>query len=190
MPRIVIVNTPGLNVDVATPDPTQVVVANDADSLFVGTAPAGPPGPQGPAGADGADGVDGADGAQGPAGPQGPQGEQGPQGIQGIQGATGPQGPQGPQGPEGPQGPAGPQGPQGEQGVPGEEELPYDTEIDDAGSGVVYIGQADPGSAKSSAVWRIRRITTVGTATTVDWAGGEATFVNIWDDRTSLTYGP
>lgn len=53
---------------------------------------------------------------------------------------------------------------------------------------VTYVGESDPGSASSAAVWRIKRVTDDGTEfITVEWAGG-GSFDQIWDDRASLTY--
>lgn len=81
-------------------------------------------------------------------------------------------------------------------GVPGpptpvipEEEM-LDTEIDQSIVGVTYIGQAQPGTAKSAAAWRIKRVTESGAETSVDWAEGSAEFTHIWDDRAALSYGP
>lgn len=53
---------------------------------------------------------------------------------------------------------------------------------------ITYVGEADPGSLTSAAVWRVKRITDDGTEfTTVQWAG-TGVFDQIWDDRASLTY--
>ena len=86
-------------------------------------------------------------------------------------------------------GPPGPAGADGADGNDLEEEM-YDLEIDESVPGVTYIGQALPGSATSSAVWRIRKITEITGGTSVDWAGGTSLFDQVWDDRLSLTYGP
>lgn len=80
-------------------------------------------------------------------------------------------------------GPAGPAGPSGE------EEM-LDTEVDQSVAGVVYVGQAAPGTSTSQALWRIKRITESGSSTSIDWAGGTSDFVHIWTNRLSLTYGP
>jgi hypothetical protein len=56
---------------------------------------------------------------------------------------------------------------------------------------VVYRGEAAPGSAESSAVWRIRKITiTYGAEVTVfsSWAGGDNGFTHSWTNRTSYNY--
>jgi hypothetical protein len=67
----------------------------------------------------------------------------------------------------------------------------YTTEIDQDASTptLAYVGRAFPGSAKSAAVWQIRKLTfgadgDLGTT----WADGNAAFDNIWDDRASLSY--
>lgn len=80
-------------------------------------------------------------------------------------------------------------GPQGPAGLGAEEEL-YDMEIDSSNPSAVYIGYASPGTAKSSASWRIKKVSDSGTSVSVEWAGGTANFVNIWDNRASYTYGP
>lgn len=60
--------------------------------------------------------------------------------------------------------------------------------LDEASSTVLYVGQAVLGSATSAAFWRMRRITTSGTVTTVAYADGNANFDNVWDNRASLSY--
>lgn len=66
--------------------------------------------------------------------------------------------------------------------------VPYTTELDDVGAGVTYVGEADPGTATSDNAWRIKRITETGPDIVIAWADGVATFVKVWDDRTSYTY--
>ena len=73
--------------------------------------------------------------------------------------------------------------------LPEEDEV-YDIEIDTSVAGVTYVGQAQPGTAKSTAAWRIKKITDSAGGSSVDWANGNAEFVNIWDNRLSYTYGP
>ena len=68
------------------------------------------------------------------------------------------------------------------------EPAPYKTAIDDAGSGVTYIGFADPGTDTSAAAWRIQRLTESGNDLTVEWADGNTAFDNVWDDRATLAY--
>lgn len=59
----------------------------------------------------------------------------------------------------------------------------------DASGNVEYVGEASPGSATSSAVWRVQKLTYDGSGnlTTVATANGGA-FDQIWDNRASLTY--
>lgn len=66
----------------------------------------------------------------------------------------------------------------------------YTVRLDDAGSGVTYVGEALPGTAASAASWRVKRITESGTPTdtVVEYADGDADFDNIWNDRASLSY--
>lgn len=71
-----------------------------------------------------------------------------------------------------------------------EEDEVFDVETDFSVPGVYYIGQAPVGSLTSAAVWRIRKITETPSGTSIDWANGTAEFVNVWDDRNSITYGP
>ena len=59
----------------------------------------------------------------------------------------------------------------------------------DSSGNVEYIGKATPGSATSAAVWQIQKITYDGSdATEINFAGGSAEFVNIWDNRATYTY--
>lgn len=61
--------------------------------------------------------------------------------------------------------------------------------LDDAGSGITYVGEATPGSVNSAAVWRIKRLDeTVADDLTILWADGNASFDNVWNDRAGLSY--
>ncbi len=62
---------------------------------------------------------------------------------------------------------------------------PLSIRLDD-GATYLYVGKAAMGSATSSAVWQIQRITQADT--TVIWADGDAAFNNVWDNRASLSY--
>lgn len=64
---------------------------------------------------------------------------------------------------------------------------PYTKLIDDV-AGVLYIGEAAPGTAHSAALWRISRVVTVGDDISKTWAGGSARFNQVWDDRLALSY--
>lgn len=60
--------------------------------------------------------------------------------------------------------------------------------VEDLGTGTKYIGEAVPNTATSAAGWRIQKMVTSGTTTTITWAGGGSRFDQIWDNRASLTY--
>jgi len=68
------------------------------------------------------------------------------------------------------------------------QEVPTMTVIDEASATTTYIGQSSPGTATSASLWRIRRITSSGTVTTISFAGGEDKFNQVWDNRASLSY--
>lgn len=61
--------------------------------------------------------------------------------------------------------------------------------IDDAGSGVTYVGKAPIGSATSSAVWQVFKMVESTGDLTITWADSDDAYDNIWDNRASLTYG-
>jgi hypothetical protein len=66
--------------------------------------------------------------------------------------------------------------------------------IDEVNASLIYIGKAMLGATTDSAEWQIFKIevTTNGTSgekvTTFQYADGDDSFNNIWDDRKSLTY--
>jgi hypothetical protein len=64
----------------------------------------------------------------------------------------------------------------------------YATQLDASATPVYYIGQAAVGSSTGSSVWRIYKLDATGGSIAVTWAGGAATFVNVWTNRTSLSY--
>lgn len=59
---------------------------------------------------------------------------------------------------------------------------------DDAGAGVKYFGYSLPGTLGSAVGWSIKRETLSGSDVTVEWADGNLSYDNIWDDRATLTY--
>ena len=74
-----------------------------------------------------------------------------------------------------------------------EDDLNLSTRFDDTAMGaILYLGEADPGTAESAASWRIQQINFTNLPTEDDleilWADGDNNFNNIWDDRLSLTY--
>lgn len=64
----------------------------------------------------------------------------------------------------------------------------YATQYDDVGSNIAYLGEAVPGAAVSSPVWRIRKLDMSASDLVVTWANGNDNFTNIWNNRLSLTY--
>lgn len=52
---------------------------------------------------------------------------------------------------------------------------------------VVYVGEAEIGSATSAAVWRIQKVST-SSGISLTWADANEFYDNVWDDRTSLSY--
>lgn len=62
-------------------------------------------------------------------------------------------------------------------------------QVDDTGT-TLYQGWAEPGTATSSAGWRIRKVVSSGTPTdtSITWADGDRNFNNIWDNRAALSY--
>lgn len=69
---------------------------------------------------------------------------------------------------------------------------PYQQILDyQGGSLVVYVGWSTPGVATSDAKWKIRKFTYDGNnnVTQIRYAGKDVGFNQIWDNRTTLTYG-
>ena len=71
------------------------------------------------------------------------------------------------------------------------EEEVFAQQIDFITDDLLYRGEAEPGTATSANLWRIRRITIdnagEGDISTV-WADGDNDFDNVWDDRLILAY--
>ena len=67
-------------------------------------------------------------------------------------------------------------------------ESPNISTVDTNADGNTYYGSAVPGSATSSAVWQVQRMSVSGAVQTFKYANGSTSFANIWDNRTSLTY--
>ena len=71
------------------------------------------------------------------------------------------------------------------------EEEVFAQQIDFITDDLLYRGEAEPGTATSDPLWRIRRITidsgNEGDISTV-WADGDNDFNNVWDDRLGLSY--
>lgn len=60
--------------------------------------------------------------------------------------------------------------------------------VDEASATVTYVGEAQPGSATSGALWRVKRLTQSGVILFIEWADGDGLFNNVWDNRASLSY--
>ena len=59
---------------------------------------------------------------------------------------------------------------------------------DDSNPNMIYEGYAVPATATNAAAWAIKRITQSGSQTSSQWAGGNRNFINVWNDRATLTY--
>jgi hypothetical protein len=83
----------------------------------------------------------------------------------------------------------GPQGPAGSGGGSSEEDVAYKKLVDFIDENTFYIGQAQPGTATSAALWRIKKVTIAVDGDVAElWANGSGNFDNIWDNRASLSY--
>lgn len=60
--------------------------------------------------------------------------------------------------------------------------------MDDATPTVSYFGYATPGTSDTDPSWRIMRMTTSGTQTSIAYAGGNTDFDSVWADRLILSY--
>jgi hypothetical protein len=63
----------------------------------------------------------------------------------------------------------------------------YDLRLEEASGTITYIGEADPGSAEASPVWRIKRMDT-SSGIVLLWASGSSDFNKTWNDRASYVY--
>jgi hypothetical protein len=60
--------------------------------------------------------------------------------------------------------------------------------VDDDGAGTVYVGFVMQNSTTAEAKWAIKKIVTVATITTIQWAVSEWNFTQVWDNRAALMY--
>lgn len=60
--------------------------------------------------------------------------------------------------------------------------------VDESSSTVTYIGFASPGTATSESYWRIMKVDSSSNPTQILYAGGDAGYKNVWNDRASLSY--
>jgi len=60
----------------------------------------------------------------------------------------------------------------------------------DANDNIIYKGEANAGSAKSAAAWKISKYSydVDGNLTDIQWADGNLQEDNVWDNRASLSY--
>ena len=74
--------------------------------------------------------------------------------------------------------------------VDGEPQFTQAIEYDASGN-AIYIGEAEPGTAKSADDWRIRKLTYDGSGNVLDvqWASSNHNFDKVWDSRISYVYG-
>ena len=66
--------------------------------------------------------------------------------------------------------------------------IPQKIFVDTVSSSEQYIGYTKPGTAEDAPLWRIVKITVSGSVKKTEFAGGEDTFVNRWDQRVTLSY--
>ena len=73
-----------------------------------------------------------------------------------------------------------------------EAEIMFKKRTDFVTDDLIYKGTASPGADTSAAVWRISKITFDPNSNDdieEDFANGSDAFLNVWDDRASLSYG-
>ncbi len=79
-------------------------------------------------------------------------------------------------------------GPQGPAGI-SEDQMIYAKRLDVISDQLMYRGEAAVGALESTSSWRIRRIDLgVDGDVSEKWAGGNASFIHIWNDRLTLSY--
>lgn len=67
-------------------------------------------------------------------------------------------------------------------------EVQYDRLVDEAGT-FTYIGEADPGTDRTVALWRIKRISEAPDGDLdIIWANGTAAFDKVWNSRATYAY--
>lgn len=66
-------------------------------------------------------------------------------------------------------------------------EKQYDRLVDTDGD-YTYIGEADPGTTRDSALWRIKRVYEQGDDIEIIWADNTADFTKVWNDRATYEY--
>ncbi len=66
--------------------------------------------------------------------------------------------------------------------------VPLATIIDEVDANTTYIGNSKPGTATNLPLWRIKKIYTSGTVTSITFANGKDSFEATWDNRLTETY--
>ena len=66
-------------------------------------------------------------------------------------------------------------------------EQQYDRLVDTDGD-YIYIGEATPGTERTAASWRIKRVYEIGDDIEIIWADNTAGFSKVWNDRTTYEY--
>lgn len=64
----------------------------------------------------------------------------------------------------------------------------YAKRYDQVSDTLAYLGEAAAGSGVSDSTWRIQRLDFTGGNVVVQWADGNSSFDNVWNNRASLTY--
>lgn len=64
----------------------------------------------------------------------------------------------------------------------------YTVRVDEVTIDLLYVGEAEAGSAEADPVWRIYRADFAGNSATKLYADGLSTFTKVWNDRASYTY--
>ena len=62
------------------------------------------------------------------------------------------------------------------------------TIIDEVNDSTAYVGRGRMGANTGDLVWQIKKLTTVSTITTIEYADGNDNYDNEWDERTNLNY--
>jgi len=69
-------------------------------------------------------------------------------------------------------------------------EVGFDQCIEYSSGNAIYIGLANPGSSKASAVWAIKKLSYDGDSNMVEarYADGTDDFTKVWNDRATYSY--
>ncbi len=60
--------------------------------------------------------------------------------------------------------------------------------IDETSSTEIYLGYSENGGATGGALWKIKRISKIGTVWHFEFPNGDQNYKYIWDDRFGYTY--